>query len=233
MAVVTVFAAAPAPGHAALQARSLDGANATVEAYYDTLLDITWLADFRSQQALLSWSGAMSWAAQLQAGGVTGWRLPTVSPVSGGSFLLTGTNNGSTDAGTAAAGIGWGTRSELGHLYYVTFGLTGKCQPNNAAPSSCVTPAAYDSTPDLSPLKHVGLNMGYWTGTLVNNNNSALAFLFSEGRQGTGSLGIQAYAVAVHAGDVGVAPVPEPATAASLLGGLALLGAVMRRRRSA
>ncbi len=31
--------------HAALQGRDLDGNLATFEAYYDTVLDITWLAD--------------------------------------------------------------------------------------------------------------------------------------------------------------------------------------------
>jgi len=75
--------------------RDLDGNAATFEAYYDTVLDITWLADAEysvtpgssdySAIIYMSWSAANAWAAGLNpyGSGITGWRLPTVSPVDG------------------------------------------------------------------------------------------------------------------------------------------------------
>lgn len=63
-----------------LQGRDLDGSAANgFEAYYDTVLNITWLADASyaktsgyDADGLLSWDAAKTWAAQLNINGVTG-----------------------------------------------------------------------------------------------------------------------------------------------------------------
>lgn len=73
-----------------LQARDLDGNLANgPEAFYDTTLDVTWLAD-ANQNGPMNWEAAKTWAANLNVNGVTGWRLPsyidTGSP--GWPFLL-------------------------------------------------------------------------------------------------------------------------------------------------
>ena len=61
-----------------LQARDLDGNRANgPEAFYDTTLDITWLADAGANW-VLNWDSANTWANQLNLGGVTGWRLPAL-----------------------------------------------------------------------------------------------------------------------------------------------------------
>lgn len=79
---------------AALQGRDLNGSAGSFEAYYDTVLDITWLADANYAQTsgydadgLMNWATANTWAANLSfynpATNQTyaDWRLPTVDPV--------------------------------------------------------------------------------------------------------------------------------------------------------
>lgn len=85
-----------------LQGRDLDGDASTYEAYYDTALNITWLADANysktsgySEYGDMIWDVAKAWAAQLNINGITGWRLPDVKPVNGTSF-----NNNYSPAGT-------------------------------------------------------------------------------------------------------------------------------------
>ena len=46
------------------------------QAVYDTDLNITWLADANANHGM-TWDQANAWAAGLNVGGVTGWRLPT------------------------------------------------------------------------------------------------------------------------------------------------------------
>lgn len=90
---------------AGLQARDLDGNTSTTEAYYDTDLNITWLADANANGAR-PWMDANTWAANLSIvdaiNNITydNWRLP-ISDTCGG-YNCTG--------------------SEMGHLYYVELG---------------------------------------------------------------------------------------------------------------
>ena len=67
------------------------------QAYYDPTTNLTWLADANyaktTNSSLVSdpfggmtWDNAKIWASNLNVGGVTGWRLPTITtPVYGGS----------------------------------------------------------------------------------------------------------------------------------------------------
>jgi hypothetical protein len=48
-----------------LQARDLDGNTSTIEAYYDTDLDITWLANANYAGTTMNWTTANAWAAGL------------------------------------------------------------------------------------------------------------------------------------------------------------------------
>lgn len=218
------------PAYAVLQGRDLDGNATTFEAFYDTALDITWLADFGLSGGNLSWKSAGTWAAGLSWHGISGWRLPTVLPAHGSALIEVGSNNGSTDFGYAKTGAGWGTANELGHLFYVTLAGSGRCKPNDASPTSCVTQTPHGLTGDVAPF--FGIAAGdYWTGTALPSNPSsrALAFNFALGLQGQGGVGTLANAVAVRDGDVSA--VPEPGAAAMLLAGLA--GLAMRHPRRA
>ena len=96
-----------------LQGRDLDGNLSTAEAYYDTSLNITWLAN-ANVAGLMNWADANAWAAGLNINSITGWRLPTVTDTgtSGCNFAYTG-----TDCGFNVAPTG-----EMAHMFYVTLG---------------------------------------------------------------------------------------------------------------
>ena len=209
-----------ASAHAALQGRNLDGNAATFEAYYDTTLNITWLADAdiantrgETNEGRKNWGDAQAYAAALNVFGVTGWRLPKVLPRDGGVIYNTAfKNDGSSDIGYAAKGTGWGTTSELGHMYYVTLANSAFSLTNTAPFSKLV---AND----------------YWTGQAPSRLSPG-AFFFNTG------IGLQDVALvaftykmwAVCDGDIS-APIPEPQTYALMLAGLAATAVVVKRRR--
>lgn len=219
-----------------LQGRDLDGNAATFEAYYDTALNITWLADgnyaqtsgysaansntdkgvenypARASDAILpdgrmGWDAANTWAATLNVYGTTGWRLPTM--VAPGAYEIPG-------VGAFSLSID----SELAHLYYLTLG-NFPYSPSGALGSG------FNSGPfSLSPM-----TPEYWLDSEDPlNSNSAMGFHFLLG-DGIGiSKDWVASSWAVRSGDVMVAAVPEPATYALMLACLATVMVVCRRR---
>lgn len=215
-----------------LQGRDLDGNAATFEAYYDTTLDITWLADANAAGTTLTWADANAWADALDVNGVTGWRLPTVAPIDGASFNTGFSNNGTTDYGTADAD-GWiddtGVPvSEMGHMYYVTLGNLGFCTPNDATPGDCVEQTGWglSNTADFLNVH----SSRYWSGT----ESSAFFpwyFNFDGGNQNRLDEFSLMFAWAVRSGDVSAAAVPVPGVLGLFgIGLVGLLGAARRRR---
>lgn len=222
---------------AALQGRDLDPGKPGFEAYYDTELDLTWIADFgfiRSSgfdaDGRVSLSGAQSWIATLNASSLYGysdWRLPSVAPVNGSSFQLAATNNGSTDVGVAATGLGWGKASEMGHLYYVTLGNKGMCTPTAAGSDACVAQPGWEQK-NTGPFANLGTFV-YWSGTtLPGDAGKAFYFYAYYGNQNYAPVGETYSAVAVRSGDV--LAVPEPRTASLMLAGLVALALALRGR---
>lgn len=74
---------------------------------YDSMLDITWLADWNTN-GLMNWTTANDWANNLVFGGFDDWRLPTSLNVDG-SGPCSGYNC---------------TGSEMGHMFYDEFDAT-------------------------------------------------------------------------------------------------------------
>jgi hypothetical protein len=203
------------------QAALIDRAGGMV---YDTVLDLTWLRDanYSVTSGLLStgrspWLEASQWAAELNYGGHTGWRLPTTlvpDPSCSGYY-------GDPNRGTHCKG------SELGELFYTEGGLS--------AGQSILTSAILQS-------HFVNMQAVYWSDTEHAPGNSyAWSFitigndapLLPSGYQGyVAKINYYYSAWAVHPGDIagGPAPVPEPSTAAFFLVGLALLGLGAMRR---
>jgi len=211
-----------------LQGRNLDGEANTFEAYYDTVLNITWLADaFYAQTSgnyfhgRLAWDEAKTWAANLNVYGVTGWRLPDVKPVNGSSFQYSFSPAGSTDYGLNITS----TQSELSHLYHVTLGnkslydTSGKVQLGfglgNTGPFSNVQGGRYWSGVEYAPT--------YYLAWCFDTSDG---FQHKEYKEG------EFPAWAVYPGDVAAAVVPEPQTYALVLTGVALAVVVSRRRRT-
>jgi len=207
-----------------LQGRDLDGNLSTFEAYYDTALNITWLANANYAGTTMSWTTAIAWAAGLDPYGseIIGWRLPTVTDTGtpGCDLFYTGTDCG-YNVNTATG--------EMAHMFYTTLG-----------------DKAYYDTSGVGPQEGWGLtNTGpfsnvqsyyYWSATeYAPDTTIAWGFAWGGfdtdfGSQGYADKSDSLYAWAVHSGDVGAAVVPVPA--AVWLFGSGLLGLVgMSRKR--
>jgi hypothetical protein len=211
-----------------LQGRDLDGNLATVEAYYDTTQNITWLADANYAQTTgydadgqMTWNNATTWVTQLNIGGVTGWRLPTTVDVG---------NDGETEA-NFYQGIDYGfnitTHSEMSHLFYVTLGDLAYYDTSGGGPFpdrglTNSGPFAIDSS------------FAYWSATRFTQTPGRgwWTFNFFSGFQSSDSGLFENQAWAVHSGDVGVPAVPVPAAVWLLLSGIASLAGLSKRPKA-
>lgn len=204
-----VAALASGSAHAVLQGRNMDGNAATFEAYYDTDLDITWLAN-ADMNGPMNWATANTWAANLSFYNpltdqtYADWRLPTtLQPDASCSSQSGGNSNGYNCTG-----------SEMGHLFYAELGGT--------AGQSFLTSA----DPDLAKFTDLK-DYIYWSATGYSAS-SAWYFAFSSGGQLAVGKTSHFFALAVSPGDV--AAVPEAETYALMLAGLGLIGWRARRR---
>jgi hypothetical protein len=177
------------------------------QAYYDTVLDITWLAhaNFPTEETFgvepingpeTSNPGAVTFlgANQYISGmndachlGFSNWRLPVVAPINGSAFVLDEiVNDGSKDRGynvsapgTAFAGS---TASELAHLYYNTLGNVASVDTTGAE-RSCAIDAPLFCLTNAEPFTDV-MPFTYWIGTPFDPNPSgAWAFWYGTGIQ--------------------------------------------------
>jgi hypothetical protein len=224
--IAPVAQAGPVPGQGnwqtTLQARDIDG-NGSTDAYYDTQLNITWLANFNTN-GLMNWNAANTWATTNTFFGLGGWRLPTTNDTgtSGCDFAFTNTDCGFN----VQTSTGNPVNSELAHLYYVTLG-------NLAAFDTSGNPQSgfgLTNTADLVDFQ----SSAYWSGTVyAPDSNGAWLFLTgtfnSTGLQGNDVKDFALYAVAVRSGDVG-ASVPLPPTAALMLLMFGAMGLICRKR---
>lgn len=241
-ALFAVVLGAPSLAHAApvsgqgtwettLQGRDLDGNLSTAEAYYDTALNITWLADTNYAQTSgrvsyggMGWADTSAWVASLNFNGISGWRLPTVTDTGTpgcGSLFWSGGDCG-YNVNTAT--------SEMAHMFFITLGDLSKGSPSGALqPGWGLSNTGPFS--NLTKIANNGYNQ-YWTATHMPGFYAPFYFDFQEGLQSTSqdaSYGL--YAWAVHAGDVGASVVPVPA--AVWLFGSGLLGLVGMASRKA
>lgn len=193
-----------------LQARDLDGILANgPEAYYDTALNLTWLADanyaytsgyvsrFHGPGGNMVFGEALHWTSSLDIGGVTDWRLPTVEV---GPGLV-------VDVST----------SELSHMYSITLGNTGSL--TNTGPFLNLERHKYwlSSTESFRAV-HFNTTNGSLDALNVFRDQPDLVW-------------------AVRTGDVGRAipissPAPEPQSLAMALLGLAFVGLLAHRRKA-
>lgn len=217
---------------AGLVGRDLDGNQANgAEAYYDSELNISWLADANYAKTSgyhpnghMKWDDANAWAAQLNVDGIGGWRLPKMLGPAAPCDKIeqwSGGNCGfNVDPGS----------SELAHMFYATLGnLASRYLDGSFRPGTTGVDFGMVAT---GPFTHL-VNDDYWLGTKYQFDNYDDALHF-DGAAGYQSFLIKDYTYlgwAVHDGDVGAALVPEPGSVMLTLTGLLALGANRCSRR--
>ncbi|MDP7659981.1 MAG: DUF1566 domain-containing protein [Gammaproteobacteria bacterium] len=193
-------------------------------AYYDTVLDLTWLADTNWAQTssydadgLMTWNQAQTWVSTLNTGaghlGTTDWRLPTVtdSGTPGCNYAFEYTDCGyNVDTSTG----------EMASLFYDSLGNLAYLDGDGIGPQP-----GWGLT-ETGPFTNFQPYL-YWSGTeYVTHTDFAWGFDFYNGNQFSGDKLDYYNAWAVRSGDIAAVPVP----AAAWLFGSALMGLVSLRR---
>lgn len=213
--------------------RDLDGDTSTIEAYFDIVLNITWLKEVGIQSSFVKtdWFTANSIMAGLNINGITGWRLPATAPIDGTTTDdATIAYNGTEDRGYNVSAPGTlyagSTASELAHLFYNTLGNLSYCDPILSTVTSCSGPQPGYGVSNTGPFNSIATNSAYWTGTDYAPDPAWGAWIFAAdyGEQAPSAKSNLNYTWAVHDGDVGLAIVPIPA--AAWLFGSGLLGLI-------
>ncbi len=207
------------PANAALLGRAPATPGGTdYRAYYDTVLDITWMADADlaatetfgvpgiSPAGAMSWDTAHQWLGAMNANHYLGgnqWRLPKLSPVNQTALNTNYSDQGDTDVGLNISAPGTlyagSTAHEMAHLYFNTLG-----NPKY--------PAIFQNS---GPFQHVGPGQGnlfkwYRTEYPIPGAPNLFAFAMewadshTMNRNKTDTLG----AWAVHPGDIAAVPLP-------------------------
>ncbi len=197
-----------------LHARDLDN-NGKTDAFYDSELNITWLADWGwNSRTPLSWPEARSWVEQFSFGGYAGWRLPfaTDSEFPGCNFSYAGATDCGYNSKTVVGDIVF---SELAHMYYITLG--------NKSPYEPVTenPVSDWGFRNSGPFSNTGNGTQYFwsSGQYIGREaDAAIAFNMHAGNQTEEGLTATWNYIPVLNGDV--AAVPESSTTVQLITGL-------------
>ena len=206
-------------GFGAAQADPLPLINNGGGLIYDPNLNITWYDYTYSGPTGNGCTSeqAMSWAAGLNLGGVTGWQLPQALPVNGSTYNNGWSWNGSTDLGynISAPGSAYpgSTASQMAYLYYVELGNKGYADINGNYPQPGWGLVNQGPFSNLQAARYCWTQSVPW-GDWASYGQGPLTFAFSAGSQNTAGLvdPSNGAALAVHPGDVQPVPLAVDST---------------------
>ncbi len=207
-----------------LKPRDLDH-NGQTDAFYDTVLNVTWLRNTNVAGSAGTWDATNAWANALVVGNRADWRLPTMVDTGAPGCDLSG-GAGGTDCGYNMPSAA--SKSEFAHLFFVTLGNKSFCDPNGSTVSLCIPQAGFGPT-NTGDFQGIDAQHHLWLALEYGPDKNYAWYFNLSGAQGQDQKLRNWRAVAVHAGDIGM--VPEPSTYALILLGLASLLAVGKRRR--
>jgi hypothetical protein len=178
------------------EARAELAAGADGQTVYDSMLNLTWLANANlaatqtfgvsgiNRDGSMSWDAAQRWIAAMNAARYLGsarWSLPETTLPDNGC---------SQNPKTAAFGYGC-TASQMGHLYYEELGGV------KGSTIEITHGAAYTKFTNFQPYL-------YWSATLWTRvPNSAFSFSFGNGFQGTNVFANDMYVIPITPGKLG------------------------------
>lgn len=255
MRIKTLFAvvglcAASATADAALLGRDLNGSPGSFEAYYDTTLNITWLANANlaltttfgvsgiNVLGRMEWATANAWIAAMNSAnhlGISTWRLPEMYDIGNDGCTvnsLMSYNGGDCGYNVVSTGP---QAAEVASLFYDTLGNFAAYTTGGAL---CTTYAApCPRWQNTAPFSNLGSSNFYWYGQETTTDSTGIdygspayfAWYFgpSGAQRPQDKEGSFYNAWAVVDGDVSVVPVPA---AVWLFGSaLGLLGLARRR----
>lgn len=170
---------------------------------YDDVLNVTW-TQTAGDGVLRNWADANTWAADLDFGGFSDWRLPNMDVDGNGAVEVCATNVDCRD-------------NEYGHMFYQN--LNGALFDNKTGNQLGDGGVTLNNINDIRSF--------YWSGTEVALNAAgAWVFVFGDGDQVMDGKGDNASAWAVRLGD----SVRVPEVGSGLLLGLGLMGLRLARR---
>ena len=195
-----------------LLARDFDGDTSTIEGWYDTVLNITWLADanaavgsaydtYSPGSGLMNWTDANAWAASLDINGIIGWRLPETVDID---------SPGCSTSYTGVTGCGWNVDTSTGEMASMFYDTLGNLAYYDTAGNGNQPGWGLTNTGPFDNL----IYDAYWSATPYGYNPAFTAVFFFDFYDGDQNLTDKSYgkfAWAVHDGDVGtttVVPVP-------------------------
>jgi len=215
--------------HAALIGRAPTTTGGTdYQAYYDDVLNITWLADANYAQTSgfdadgrMSWDDSQAFVGTLNSGsllGITGWRLPKVIDVAPDGCPDDLDPNGVDCGYNVDTSTG-----EMASMFYDTLGNVAFFFPDGTAPQPGW------GLSNAGPFTNLDGTQLYWYGTEdVTNTAEAWYFGMPSGAQRPRDKAALHKAWAVVDGDA-LAPIPVPAAAWLFGSALVLLGRMRRK----
>jgi hypothetical protein len=251
LAAAAALCVAATSANAALLGRDLNGSAGSFEAYYDTVLDITWLADANLSQSnqfgvtginlsngRMEWDTANNWITAMNAAnylGISNWRLPAMYDINNdGCTVDSYSSYDGGDCGYNVVSTG-PQASEMASLFYDTLGnLAAFTTGGDLCTTYAGTCPRWQNT---APFSNLGSGNFYWYGQEATTDSSGndyglpayFAWYFgpSGAQRPQDKEGSFYNAWAVVDGDVQVVPVPA---AVWLFGSaMALLAGVRRK----